>query len=140
MTQPFHLLVRILPSGCWEWTGSKDAHGYGRLNIKSRSASSLLAHRIAYEVANGPIPAGAAVCHSCDNPPCCNPAHLWLGSQSDNLRDASAKGRMRGQSQTHCAHGHEYTPENTYRRPTGGRDCRACIRTRVADYQRRRAA
>jgi len=73
------------------------------------------------------------LCHSCDNPPCCNPSHLWLGTQAENLADASAKGRLKRTS-THCKRGHEFTPENTYL-SNGGRGCRQCSADR---YRARR--
>jgi hypothetical protein len=72
---------------CWEWEGSRLPRGYGRLNGK-------YVHRMVYEHVYGPIPPGMYVCHSCDNPPCINPKHLWLGTVQDNTADATAKGRM----------------------------------------------
>ena len=78
------------PSVCWEWTGSKNKQGYG---YKGKS----LAHRVAYEVTrNRPIRPGYVIMHLCDNPSCCNPYHLKEGTQKENLRDASLKGRMPG--------------------------------------------
>jgi hypothetical protein len=82
------------PSECWEWQGARFRTGYGRL---SYNASEVSAHRMAYRLTHGPIPPGMMVCHSCDNPPCVNPAHLSLGSCKDNLREASSKGRMGGE-------------------------------------------
>lgn len=83
-------------SGCWLWTASTGSHGYGQIG---NAAKMLLAHRVAWEFRVGPIPAGAFLCHRCDVRRCVNPAHLFVGSQTDNMRDAKAKGRTcRGQS------------------------------------------
>jgi hypothetical protein len=90
--QKFHRSVkRAGPDDCWEWQGAR-SHGYGRLRLRRRL---FLAHRVAYTLAKGPIPPGAVVMHACDNPPCCNPAHLSLGTMLDNARDMDAKGRGR---------------------------------------------
>ena len=78
-------------NGCWEWAGRLDKKGYGVLaTLHKRQA---FAHRTAYEVWNGPIEEGLSVCHSCDNPKCINPEHLWLGTQRDNLQDMTRKQR-----------------------------------------------
>ena len=76
---------------CWTWTGSTFASGYGRACVDSRI---VRAHRVAWEVTNGPIPKGMWVLHRCDNPPCVRPDHLFLGDRSDNMVDASQKGRL----------------------------------------------
>lgn len=89
------------PSLCWTWSGYSDKDGYGLIEMKRlrrdglspRASDTWRAHLVAYAIANGSLPDGLLVCHSCDNPPCCNPAHLWLGTPLDNARDAMAKGR-----------------------------------------------
>lgn len=78
--------------GCWPWTGSIRPTGYGEFRV---SHKTRLAHRVAWELHNGPIPVPdmACVLHTCDNPPCCNPAHLFLGTRADNHADCVRKGR-----------------------------------------------
>lgn len=89
------LWARVDRSGgadaCWPFMGYRIG-GYGQ--ISPGKGIRRLAHRVAWELANGPIPSGLSVCHTCDNPPCCNPAHLWLGTQSENALDAARKGRL----------------------------------------------
>jgi len=77
-------------SGCWEWRGDHDGKGYGVILVSGRAQQ---AHRAAYRFFCGPIPEGLFVCHHCDNPPCCNPVHLFLGAHADNMRDMALKGR-----------------------------------------------
>ncbi len=80
-------------SGCWLWTGSeRNDDGYGELWVNGRMRR---AHRIAFELYKSPIPNGMMVLHSCDTPLCVNPAHLFLGTNSDNIKDSYAKGRSK---------------------------------------------
>lgn len=81
------------PSECWPWKGHRRPLGYGWFHIHRRKSAN--ASRVAYALTNGEVPAGLLVCHSCDNPPCCNPNHLWLGTDADNAKDRDAKGRSR---------------------------------------------
>lgn len=77
--------------GCWQWLGSKDKDGYGTIKLRGRRVRK--AHRLSYELHKGEIPEGMQVCHSCDNPECANPSHLFIGTTQDNKNDSIAKGR-----------------------------------------------
>lgn len=81
------------PDECWNWTGCKSPMGYGCFNVNNRMR---IASRIAWELTNGEIRNGLCVLHDCDNPPCCNPKHLFLGTRTDNANDKVRKGRARG--------------------------------------------
>ena len=81
-------------NGCREWTGARHRNGYGKFGIWP--SGTTLAHRMAYELTVGPIPAGMVVRHSCDKPACVEPTHLLLGTQADNLADRAARGRTSG--------------------------------------------
>lgn len=80
---------------CWLWNASRTTAGYGGIRAGRRGSPLLMAHRVSFALHNGPIPGGHEVCHVCDNPPCVNPAHLFLGSHTDNMRDMTEKGRRR---------------------------------------------
>jgi hypothetical protein len=78
-------------TGCWEWCGARHKYGYGEIR---NGKKGVRVSRKAYELWVGPIPHGIKVCHRCDNPPCCNPEHLFLGTHKENIEDAARKGRL----------------------------------------------
>lgn len=115
---------------CWLWkAGVNKGYGQFAFSIHKHVPWMRQAHRVAWELSNGSIPAGLSVLHRCDVPLCVNPAHLFLGTHTDNMRDMVAKGRGRFNSRscpTHCLRGHERTPETTRTNRNGSRACRVC--------------
>lgn len=130
MPLPDRFWVRVEKSdGCWLWTGSRMTHGYGVLTVNGRPIG---AHRYSYSIANGPIADDVVIRHSCDNPPCVNPAHLLAGTQTDNVHDMLERGRhvtpfVRKEA---CNRGHKWTPETTRYSVQGTRCCKVCDRIR----------
>ena len=90
--------LRRTEDGCLEWQGHRHMYGYGLFGVGGRKGRTVRAHRFAYELANGPVPDGLHVCHRCDNPPCCDPEHLYAGSRSQNMQDAYDRNRRRAPS------------------------------------------
>ena len=86
-TRFWHLVEK--GDDCWLWTGAVFGGGYGRITVNGKRVA---AHRFSYEAANGPIPDGLFICHSCDVKSCVNPAHLFAGTQADNMQDWTRKG------------------------------------------------
>jgi hypothetical protein len=104
---------------CWEWTAATDEGGYGIFAVPPRGRSDR-AHRVAWRMLVGEIPAGTELDHLCRNHLCVNPDHLEPVTHRVNMR------RGLHATKTHCVNGHEYTPKNTYITPKGSRSCRAC--------------
>jgi hypothetical protein len=118
----------IRPSGCWEWVGAKSGRGYG---VISKDGRQVGAHRVAYELACGPIPEGLTIDHLCNNPPCVNPAHLRPATYQENNNRGSSPTAINSRK-TRCLNGHPLVP-----RPDGaGRYCKVCD----AERKRRRRA
>lgn len=88
------------PSGCWPWPGHVSEWGYGRLTV---AGERWYAHRYAWSLANGEIPEGLDICHSCNNPPCCNPAHLYLDTIAGNQTFMVEQGRSSRGEKRHNA-------------------------------------
>ena len=112
---------------CWEWKGARrnSRGGYGLIRI----GRQRYAHRVAYEARNGAFDVSLSVLHHCDNPPCVNPDHLYVGTHDDNMRDVKVRGRHWNTNKDSCPHGHEYTQKNTIYlggKQEGGRRCRKC--------------
>lgn len=122
---------------CWPWLGGCGGR-YRRGTIKYLG-KMIYASRISWLLAFGQLPdTDKQVLHTCDNPNCVNPKHLWLGTQKDNMQDASTKGRMARQKITHCPQGHEYTEANTYKgKSYPGRTCVICKRARSEETRNR---
>jgi HNH endonuclease len=130
-------------SGCLIWMGSRNKAGYGHMGVPG-TKRTIDVHRFSWSLFHGlPIPADREILHQCDNPPCFGPNHLRPGTQSENIYDAAAKGRLtqsalgaaamaaKAAARTHCHSGHAYSDDNLYIEPVSRRRrCRACDRSR----------
>jgi hypothetical protein len=86
--------INVTESGCWEWQAGRNKQGYGKIGrVIDGKLKHFSAHRFFYQDLVGEIPEGMQVMHICDNPPCCNPSHLKLGTAADNIKDCVEKGR-----------------------------------------------
>lgn len=130
----FVQFVDVLGVGeCWLWNArSKHPYGYGSFSMKNPYGAwrGYCSHRAVWLLFVGPIPEGLHVRHKCDNPPCCNPNHLELGTHQQNMQDRADRGTHPFSKATHCRNGHEWTIENTHYYPAGTnhKRCKTCSR------------
>lgn len=123
-------------TGCHVWQLSRASTGYGQV---ADGRKMRLAHRVAYELANGAVPSGLQIDHLCRNRACVNPAHLEPVTQAENIRRGMCPAAVNARK-THCPREHPYNEANTYEN-AGKRRCRACDRiASLARYHRRRGA
>ena len=118
----------IATTGCWLWDG-EHLNRYSRTHVGKEFQTDV--HRLSYMLFVGPIPYALHVLHRCDNKPCYNPEHLWIGTDKDNLNDMAAKGRHHNQRKTHCPYGHPLDGHTNRRTHQGfQRYCTVCDKER----------
>ena len=121
---------------CWEWSGGLTVNGYGQITYQGVHYQF---HRFIYEYFYGKIDSNLVIHHKCYNRKCCNPQHLEQTTSKENTLDKSSSSISAvNATKTHCIHGHEYTPENTYLRPNGSRNCKICQRIREREWEQRK--
>lgn len=121
---------------CWLWTAMTNAGGYGRIKIGRKNE---IASRVSYKIYKGAIPAGMLVLHHCDNPPCVNPEHLFLGTQADNMNDMYQKQRGPSKVNWICSRGHNKLEVGFYRTTRGSNYCRECSNLRQKERKKKNA-
>lgn len=136
-------------AGCWEFTGTVLPTGYGEISVDGKR---IRVHRLMYVIEHGSIPEGLNILHSCDNPPCFNPAHLRAGTQKENIVESVLKdrhGTAKGKNYSSvgsvvpwiCVNDHDMRdPSNVFTDPTGRRRCKTCRREAVYRSNARRKA
>lgn len=112
-------------TGCHNWIGVPNEHGYGKIGAQAPDRRKLLAHRAAYELAVGPVPKGLELDHLCRNRLCCNPVHLEAVTHRENILRSQNFVAVAA-AKTHCLRGHPFSVENTRLRANGTRGCKAC--------------
>lgn len=126
--QRFESKFKIVPGGCWEWTGTRDKDGYAFFKLDGNLRRGA---RVAYEMYVGPIPEGLQIDHLCRNKCCVNPEHLEAVTIQENLRRKNSAARKRkwrrsAPGNTHCMKGHPLVPGNVFVGTDGRRRCRIC--------------
>jgi hypothetical protein len=139
-TEVARLVARIeesdSPDGCWLWTGARGVGGYGQVSIRG---AIWQVHRMVYELLVGPVPAGCVLHHTCGDKCCCNPAHLEVVTQAENMargrvtRDPDRPRRLKAS----CRRGHKFSPDNTGWQMSRGRRIRLCLTCQAAANARR---
>lgn len=131
---------RVDENGCWRWLGHVSRYGYGVWGGAHKVWGTDFAHRIVWLQQRGPIPQGLVLDHKCRVRDCVNPDHLRICTVKENnhfmFKEWGGPFVHHNTLKTHCPHGHEYTPENTYVLKSGSRACRTCALERARDHKR----